>query len=179
MHRTKLTLLIALALCFSASPSWGHQNDVARVIKIAQESSKPNSWQDFRSAAGRFSAAFPGKPDIKNQQDVYVYSANAADEGIFMVTYMDAPSAESTDLFTRIMPAELVRGLGGKITSEKDISIKSNSGKEFAFTTGFGFDQLKAGTGRIYTVDKRVYLIIAVGSEQISQQFLNSFKVTP
>jgi hypothetical protein len=179
MHRTKLSLLIALALCFSASPSWGNQNDITRVTKIAQESSQPNSWKDFRSETGRFSAAFPGEPEIKNQKDVYVYSANAEGEGIFMVVYMDAPTAASTELFTRIIPSELVRGLGGKITSEKEISIKNSSGKEFVFTTGFGFEQLKAGTGRVYTVDKRVYIMIAVGSEQLSKQFLNSFKVTP
>lgn len=179
LYRAKLSLLIALALCFSASPSWGDQNNVARLTQIAQGSNKPNSWQDFRSETGRFSAAFPGKPDIQNKEGAYVYSANAPGEGLFMLTYVDAPSAANTELFTSIMPTELVKGLGGKITSEKDISLQNRSGKEFAFTTGFGFDGLKAGTGRIYTVDKRVYLILAIGPEQISQQFLNSFKVTP
>jgi hypothetical protein len=178
LNKTKLSLLLAVALCLSASPSWGDQNTLAGFTKIAQESSKTNSWQDFRSKTGRFSAAFPGKPTTQNREGAYVYSANNTDEGIFMVTYVDAPNAESTEFLARVMPAEFARGLGGKITSEKDISIQNKSVKEFLFTTGFGFDLLKNGTGRIYTVDKRVYLILAVSPEQLSKQFLNSFKVT-
>jgi hypothetical protein len=177
LNKTKLSILIALTICFSAAPSRGDQRNNVKVIEIAQESSNLNSWQDFQSKTGRFSAIFPGKPDVQNKGGTYVYTANSPGEGIFMITYLDAPSAENTELFTRILPTELVKGLGGKITSEKDIFVQNSSVKEFVFTTGFGFDQLKNGTGHIYTVDKRVYLVISISPEQLSKQFLNSFKV--
>jgi hypothetical protein len=182
LQQVKLALLIAVAIGSSAMPTLGVPNPSAKPQPAPSRSAQPspNNWQSFRSAAGRFSVQLPEQPVVNSEkagtpQATYFFRV-AQPESFYGISYLDASTTEETKTFLKDMPQELVKAIEGKMTKEQDISLQKNPGKAFDFTTGQPGAKAK-GSGRIYAVGKRVYLLFGVGKDQELKQFLNSFNL--
>jgi hypothetical protein len=185
MHQllqAKLALLTAVAIGSSAMPTFGMPNSPAQQKPVPSSSAQPsaNNWQSFRSQEGRFSVQLPEQPVMNSEkagtpQATHFFRV-AQPESFYGISYLDAPTTEDTKIFLREMPKQLVKAIEGKITKEKDISLQQNPGKAFDFTTGQPGAKAR-GSGRIYAVGKRVYLLFGVGKDPDLKQFLNSFNL--
>jgi hypothetical protein len=182
LQQVKLALLIAVAIGSSAMPTFGVPNSPTKPKPAPSSSAQPSSsnWQSFRSVAGRFSVQLPEQPVVNSEkagtpQATYFFRVTQK-ESFYGISYLDAPTAEDTKTFLKDMPQELVKAIEGKMTKEQDISLQKNPGKAFDFTTGQPGAKAK-GSGRIYAVGKRVYLLFGVGRDQELKQFLDSFSL--
>ncbi|MBC7798616.1 MAG: hypothetical protein H7Z37_17230 [Pyrinomonadaceae bacterium] len=164
------------------------------IITVAISCNMTPEFKEFKSEAGRFSINAPG--DMKEQtQDVPSAAGNlkmvthTADLGnrAFLVSYNDYPedvnSIGAQELLDEVQKGA-VGGIGGTITSEKNIEMNGNPGKEYVanivIPKGGGDGVAKS---HIYLVKNRLYqvLVIAKKSEANSSdvdKFLNSFKIT-
>jgi hypothetical protein len=133
------------------------------------------SWQKFRSPAGRFSIVFPVAPTEKSdgESGLRTYLSETSN-GFYMVMYADAASVNEAKQISNALPGEFVKGIKGKITSQKKISLQRNPGQEFRFEADSDGEKV-LGKGRIYQVGKRFYMLVSAAPDQESGKFLNSF----
>jgi hypothetical protein len=182
LQKAKLALLIAVAIGSSALPTFARPNSNSPVKQQpAPISPTPSgTWQSFRSPAGRFAVQLPDQPVMTSEKEgtpeaTYFFRV-VQDESFYGITYLDTATIEGTQPFLKEMPKELVKAIEGTMIQEKDISLQKNPGRSFDFSTGQPGAKAK-GSGRVYTVGKRVYLLFGVGKEQDLQKFLNSFNL--
>jgi hypothetical protein len=133
------------------------------------------SWQKFRSQAGRFSIVFPAAPTEKNdgESGLRTYLSESSN-GFYLVMYADADSVNEAKQISNALPGEFVKGINGKIISQRNIFLKKNPGQEFRFETDSDGEKV-LGKGRIYQVGKRFYMLISAAPDQESGKFFNSF----
>jgi hypothetical protein len=146
--------------------------------------------KDYTSKAGKFSAAFPGKP---KEQEVTAAGATGqsvtleAKGGAYTVTYVDLPDAAADALKTP-EAIELVLGatrdaavtqMKGKVIDDDKIKLDGNVGRDFKVE----LPEKKMMRNRMFIVGKRLYQVMVVGSKEFveadaSEKFLKTFKLT-
>jgi hypothetical protein len=170
-HPSNLALLIALSSF--ATPGFAQTIALKPPVNIGQTA--PSGWKNFRDQPGRFTASFPEIPS-KDSSKEGVYSFAALDsKGSYSISYVDLENPSGGKEMIEAVPSALAEGFGGKITQSRNITIGKNPGREFEFTT----DPKHGGTGigRIYAVDKRIYVLLALGDKPEGKYFVSSFKL--
>jgi hypothetical protein len=146
--------------------------------RSAPSSAKPMKptagWKEFRSTAGKFAVAMPTKPKETAQGGNYTFQSSSTKE-LFILTYSDAEDEATAKKAMKAVPQSLADTLQAKIVRSKDISLRSNAGVEFAFVSNS--DNNSKGTGRVYAVGKRLYILITSSEEQNTQRFFKSFRL--
>lgn len=171
MHTGSLCLAVCLALVIPA--------------RAADE-----KWQTFTSKEGRFSVALPGKPKEETKQattpsgkkkEFRTFTLVSAPDRIYLVNYNDYPEAVVREPKNKETAFDAIRkGLGGKVVSEKKISVGKNKspGRELLIELPMKIFY----RARIFFVGKRLYQTVAMGADEFvrgkkADQFFDSFKV--
>jgi hypothetical protein len=171
-YPANLALLIALSSF--ATPGFAQTIALKPPVSLGQTAA-PSGWKDFRDQPGRFAVSFPKQPskDV-GKEGVYSFGAEGP-KGSYTLSYLDVESAEAAKGGLEGIPGILAKEFGGKVTQSRNVSIGKGAGREFEFTT----DPKYGGSaiGRVYAVDKRVYIMMAFGNKAEAKYFLNSFKL--
>lgn len=144
---------------------------------------------EFVSQAHKFKARFGREPkEVGNvgRTKSTVYSAEAP-TGVLRVSITELPipdddPPERVPLYLKQAQDDLVLAARGTVTSGNTTTLAGkHPGREFA--AKFGGDEPGAMRARIYLVGKRLYQVIAVGTEGFANApaataFLESFMVT-
>jgi hypothetical protein len=141
-------------------------------------SEAPAKWANFRSPTGRFSADFPGKPQVQAKENKYYFFIASDGEKFCMLTYADTETSQDAQDFLPKTARSIVEGNKLTITQTKDISIQNNPGKDFKVKSNDGSSI--AGNARAYLVGKRRYVLIELYKnprDQDNKRFLDSFKL--
>ncbi len=153
----------------------------------------PPVWNEFRSAAGRFSVDFPGVPTehTKHELDgefkiaIHKFVVEATEGGVaFMVNYNDYPAeAELPPLkFTFDELQSTVAGnFNGKPYLHEDIQLDGHAGRKFRFrgeVTGNPVD----GQVLMFLADRRFYQIMVLARpdklvQADATRFIRSFRI--
>lgn len=143
------------------------------------------NWQEFSSTDGKFAVALPGVPEEDTKTDP---SGNinhsftlALDEELYLINYFDFPEsfeADDSEVQTLLdtLPASFAQGASAQLKGDRNITLNGHPGKEFEFA--LANEQAPPGVGRLYLVDRRLYLAIAMTPQtQKAQRFLESFRI--
>ena len=136
------------------------------------------AWKGFTDPEANFKVLFPGVPQIQTgaERNLHVFTVRAEAEA-YGLSYSDySPGSD----WEKVVDAErdsLVGPLGGKVLSEKRVSLDGNPGKWVKFSGKDWSGQLE-----LYFVGQRLYFLQAIaapGSErpQNFAKFLNSFRL--
>jgi hypothetical protein len=166
-------LVLLITLSSFATPGFA-QTIAFKPATTLGQTAAPSGWKDFRDQPGRFSASFPKQPDKDSSKGSNVFAASSS-KGSYVLSYLDAENAEAARGALDGLPGVMAKELGGKVTQSRNISIGKNPGREFEFTTDPKYGG--SGMGRVITVDKRVYIMMALGEKSESRYFLSSFKL--
>lgn len=157
---------------------------------FAQQS--PGEWLTFKSPEGRFSINMPGHPEGSSKEvnsevgKLMLYTFEiGTDSGHFGAAYADYPiaprdAANAAEVLVAVQNGS-VKGINGKILSEKVISFKEYPGREFKASgemNNFKF----VYSARIFIVGQRLYqmvVVTSVGNEDRPDvsKFLTSFDI--
>jgi hypothetical protein len=183
-HSARKTIWAFALVAFSASSTVGWavnsnaQPSPSAPTRSAPSSAKPTKpmagWKEFRSPAGKFAVAMPTKPKETEQAGNHTFQS-ASDKELFILTYSDAEDAATAKKAMKAVPQSLADSLQAKIVRSQDISLRSNAGMEFDFVSNS--DSNSKGTGRVYAVGKRLYILITSSEKQNSQRFFKSFRL--
>ena len=171
---TKTTVLIAAILLLTS------------CFQQAKRKSAQSDWIVFSPKNGGFSVKLPSKPTERSlpqstepgQISSPLYEL--ASEGLnYVITYKDHPFSEDsqTDEFLKRAADAGITGAGGKVTSNKPISLDGYPGREVkGDNAGFLYQS------RVYLVKQRLYLLIVwLPADQTSSEnaakFFESFKL--
>ncbi len=180
LQKATLAILTVATISYSAIPTIGMPNKPA-PSRSAKPAAPTSGWQNFRSPTGRFSVSVPAQPvaSVANKGTAdEIHSFRVQQSGTLLdVSYFEAASPAEAVQMAENMPQAIVKAFGAKMLREEKITIKNNPGKEYEFISTKDGATLK-GTGRIYAVGKRVYLLMGIASqEQDVKQFLSSFNL--
>jgi hypothetical protein len=183
-HSARKTIWAFAIVALSASSTLGWaansnaQPSPSAPTRSAPSSAKPMKptagWKEFRSPAGKFAVAMPTKPKETEQGGNHTFQSSSTKE-LFILTYSDAEDAASAKKAMKAVPQSLAESLQAKIVRSQDISLRSNAGMEFDFVSNS--DSKSKGTGRVYAVGKRLYVLLTSSEEQNSQRFFKSFRL--
>jgi hypothetical protein len=167
---------LALLIALSSFAAPGFAQAVAfKPLTTLGQTATPSGWKDFRDQPGRFAASFPEQPSKETSKEgIYSFAASGS-KGSYSLLYVDLRSAEDARSMLSGLPESLSEGFGGKMTQSQNIRIGKHSGREFDFTTEAKHGG--SGVGRAFSVDKRIYVILALGEKPEAKYFLNSFKL--
>lgn len=154
---------------------------VSKSILLAQ-----SDWQEYSYSTGQFAIQMPDKPTEeaeKNQEDgttSYSYKVENPNH-LYLVQFSNIPGAtalnqkEIAQLLNDV-PGVFVNAAKAKLVKTSNIKIAGSPGREFSFIIG---EAGKVnGTGRVFIVDERMFILVGISPEQGDiQQFLNSFKL--
>ena len=156
------------------------------------ETASTNSWQDYKSSAGKFSVQVPSKPQEQSQEQktnvgtikLHMVIAEASDSGYF-VGYADFPNKIAN-------PADIQKGLGdsvkgsvanlkGVIKSEKEYMLGDVPCRDFEATGKVKATDVSM-KGRFCLAGNRLYQVFALGAaDKIAaadvDRFIKSFKI--
>ena len=180
--------------------------DPTSVAAVAQNPSSSSNWQDYKSATGRFTVTIPGTfnevvaPSKMGSGTVAdVHSFNLATTDVtngFTVNYFDlpaeyasAPSAKLLDslrdgLATSLQIQQPNQGAvtSSKVTSEKQITLGSATGRELEMENGTS----TYARAKIFLQGMRAYHVVAIMQAKdkvnatiqgYAQRFLDSFVI--
>lgn len=156
----------------------------------------PETWKQFSSTDGRFSAVFPGTPVVESR------TVASADGGVpmrsftvrtaveYSVVYVDYPQPlENTErLHTFLANARDsgVKRVNGRLVEDRDESFDGHSGRVYKLEFGGGYVLVS----RFIVVRNRLYIVaattpgknapveVARQSEADASRFLKSFKLS-
>lgn len=156
------------------------------------ETASTNSWQDYKSSAGKFSVQVPSKPQEQSQEQktnvgtikLHMVIAEASDSGYF-VGYADFPNKIAN-------PADIQKGLGdsvkgsvanlkGVIKSEKEYMLGDVPCRDFEASGKVKATDVSM-RGRFCLAGNRLYQVFALGAaDKIAatdvDRFIKSFKI--
>lgn len=207
-------VLFAISACTPSTPVANNTSDPKAASPSSTASEKPSekpkasttpdpkatekltnnaeSWQDYKSSAGKFSVQLPSKPQEQSQDKttnagtikVNSVFAEANDSGYF-VGYADIPSKVSD-------PADVQKGLGnsvkdlstsiqGEIKSEKESLVGDIPCRDFESVGKVKTTDVLM-KGRFCLADNRLYQIFALGAKDKLtvadvDRFITSFKI--
>jgi hypothetical protein len=149
-------------------------------------------FQTYKFAAGRFQAAFPGKPKLQNQPTRVGltgknWSVELADRA-YAVIYCDLPDFLLNEPDAKIQQRldSAVRGIvnvsGGTVTKQSRVWLNGkHPGRDFQIN----MTRPKVGVvrGQMYLVGSRLYQVLLIGTSAAAtsadaDRFLNSFALT-
>lgn len=150
-----------------------------------------DTWKQFTSSEGRFSALFPNYPteEIKTINsaagplDTHIFSANEGDDFFTTVAYVDVPGISIHPVSTQLDAARdgMIKNTQGKLLSEKTISLGDYPGRELVVELLRG-PYVMVVVARVYMVKDRQYSAQVVTlKKSLSKtvwRFLDSFNVT-
>jgi hypothetical protein len=160
------------------------------VLSGAPAENLPSGWRVFTSKEGGFTVALPGKPVESKQRvatatatlDVYLFVADAKDDGAYIVSYSDLPAADVKP-GTEAKRLDLARdgavsNAGGKLRSEKEIKLDGFPGRELDIETEKG-QRIRM---RIVAAKQRLYQAMVMGAPLFTQSkdttlFLDSLRL--
>jgi hypothetical protein len=144
-------------------------------------------WVTFSPKEGNFTVKLPGEPE-ELSQDIggskgAIYGYTEGDAGVYLVGYVDLPEGTVTGDNASEVLDKLVEESGkgeGLVLKSKAITLGKHPGREFIVNVP---EIDGSGKCRIYLVGSRLYLTVAVGTEEFMgnknvDTFLNSFKLT-
>lgn len=149
-------------------------------------------WQDYKSAAGKFSIQLPSKPQEQSQDQttdvgtikLNMVIAEANDSGYF-VGYADFPNKIANPADVQKGLADSVKGsvgnLKGEIKSEKESSLGDVPCRDFEATGKVKTTDVSM-KGRFCLADNRLYQVFALGAKDKLattdvDRFITSFKL--
>jgi hypothetical protein len=156
------------------------------------ETASTNSWQDYKSSAGKFTVQVPSKPQEQSQDQktnvgtikLNMVIAEASNSGYF-VGYADFPNKIAN-------PADIQKGLGdsvkgsvanlkGIIKSEKEYMLGDVPCRDFEATGKVKATDVSM-KGRFCLAGNRLYQVFALGAaDKIAaadiDRFITSFKI--
>jgi outer membrane lipoprotein-sorting protein len=152
----------------------------------------PPAWIEFRSDEGRFSVLMPQKPvseaaSIETMQgrfEQHTFTASHATI-VCMVGYTDLPkqtlAVNGGDAFFDGIRDQFIKEFGGKLESERPLSLEGHAGREIKAHMFKG--QVRV---RLFLVGDRLYSLSAIKldqpadtDEEIFSKFFSSFKLNP
>jgi len=143
------------------------------------------SWNEFSSSEGKFAVSMPGTPKQETETDEDGLTAHSFTvelqnpDSAYLVTYYDVPEvAKATPEQVKELldgtPDAFAKGGNANLTRSQNIILDGNPGREFEFTSTEGF----SGKGRVYLVQQRLFLVVAIAPQtQSIQRFLESFRL--
>lgn len=172
--KTKLMLIFAL---------------LATLMGCQTAPQMPAGWQET-TGDGKFSVYLPGKPQESTKTvttgigplELHLFVLDK-DESRYIVVYNDFPmdlqKAGAVDTVLDSSSKGVVKGFGGKLISEKKITLQGNPGRELKIASASGKRLLRC---RNYVVGSRLYYVeISVPNSEYDSKdtlaFLDSFRV--
>ncbi|HAZ47571.1 MAG TPA: hypothetical protein DDW76_03580 [Cyanobacteria bacterium UBA11369] len=142
-------------------------------------------WKEFSSSEGKFAVSMPGTPKQETETDEDGLTSHSFTvelenpDSAYLVTYYDVPEvAKATPEQIKELldgaPDAFAKGGNANLTRSQNIILDGNPGREFEFTSTEGF----SGKGRVYLVQERLFLVVAIAPQSQSiQRFLDSFRL--
>jgi hypothetical protein len=147
------------------------------------------NWTKYKSAEGRFSIDFPGKPEESTQDDksddgtpfkIHFTSYSPNDDEVYMCGWIDMTSFYPKDKELKVMLEDSRDGATGsmKATNVKTLTTYLGDNPYIEFT--FEADKL-VGKDRIYIINKFQYSVITIFSDKTgirpgADKFIASFR---
>ena len=162
----------------------------ACFLLVGHSRAADEKWQTFTSKQGHFSVALPGKPTEKTEQvaapggkkkELHTLTLAVAADQIYHLNYNDYPKEVIKEDKNKEAAFDTLRkALGGKVLSEKKITVGKNKspGRELLLElTSKNFYR-----ARVFFIDNRLFQVVAMGSEEFARgknadRYLDSFKV--
>jgi hypothetical protein len=147
------------------------------------------AWQEYKNTEGRFRVSFPGTPTRDTipppsrlkagaKPKVISFTAETPD-ATYSVAFEDFGGSETPEQFIDKQGTELTAGRGGKVISEKDVTVGQAKGKEFVVEVP------NRGTAhmRFIVAGRRLYKLTAIGARKAPDpgdvaKFFESFRLT-
>jgi hypothetical protein len=146
-------------------------------------------WQKFTSKEGRFSVLLPGKPMEKTEQvpgpggkkkELHTVLLVLSADKIYHLNYNDYPKEQIKEDKNKETAFDALRkALGGKVLSEKKITVGKNKapGRELLIE----LPSKQFYRSRVFFIGNRLFQVVAMGSEEFARgkdadRFLDSFK---
>jgi hypothetical protein len=187
---TAIVMAVLLVVGGGAAAALYFTGHLTRWVGGPSPSSGPNqpSWQEYTNAEGRFHVLFPGTPTrdtvpppsrlkAGSKPRVVSFTAGTPD-ATYSVALEDFGGSESPEQFIEKQRAELSAGHGGKLVSEKDVTVGQYKGKEFVVEVP------NRGTAhmRFIVAERRLYKLMATGARTAPDQgevsrFFGSFGI--
>jgi len=209
-------VLFAVSACTTATPVADNATPTKSALPTANATEKPpekpkdvttpevktgdkpeptssaNGWQDYKSAAGKFTVEVPSKPQEQSQEQktnvgtiqLNMVIAEASDSGYF-IGYADFPNKIAN-------PADVQKGLGdsvkgsvanlkGVIKSEKEYMLGDVPCRDFEASGKVQTTDVSM-KGRFCLAGNRLYQVFALGAaDKIAaadvDRFIKSFKI--
>jgi hypothetical protein len=209
-------VLFAVSACTTATPVADNATPAKSALPTANATEKPpekpkdgttpevktgdkpeptssaNGWQDYKSAAGKFTVEVPSKPQEQSQEQktnvgtiqLNMVIAEASDSGYF-IGYADFPNKIAN-------PADVQKGLGdsvkgsvanlkGVIKSEKEYMLGDVPCRDFEASGKVQTTDVSM-KGRFCLAGNRLYQVFALGAaDKIAaadvDRFIKSFKI--
>lgn len=152
--------------------------------------SEPLSWRDFRQPEYGFTVRMPREPKKETVQvnpndprlDMHNWLAIGENGLVYSVAFQQLLAVPENDYNARAFIEKLrdglVKGMGGKIVSERQVTYNGHPGRDFKITS----DKIE-GFGRLYLVGARAYILCIIsGVEGVNRKtaddYFNSLVVT-
>lgn len=152
-----------------------------------------DEWKPFSPKNGKFTIKMPGTPNNQFIQDINYEGGKSklyfflleldSGNGAYGISYNDYLIDKIDDnVIKRALDLGrdgVVRGFKGKLIASKDIKFDNTyQGRDFTFEFGDG----KRGREKMFLIDKRLYQIVVLGSEEMvkskdADKFFDSFKI--
>ncbi len=196
MKKKAFFISIFLAL-FLAFPWWGYAfaENLSKKpsVTLSGKISKDETWKQFTSSEGRFSALFPSNPKEEVETvdsaigplNIHFFLSEK-ENSWFAVSYSDYPyvAIQAVDVSELLDGARdgMVANVRGKLISEKPISLGNYPGRELVVEVSKG-PFVFVTIARVYIVKNRHYSVQVVILKKLSSsktvwEFLDSFSVT-
>ena len=145
--------------------------------------SEPLLWRDFRQPDYGFTVRMPREPKKETVKvnpndprlDMHNWLAIGENGLVYLVAFQQLLAVPENDYNTRIyienLRDGLVKGIGGKIVSERQIAYNGHPGREFKITS-----EKVEGFGRLYLIGSRVFILCIIsGVEEVDRKAADDY----
>ncbi|MBE9130235.1 MULTISPECIES: hypothetical protein [unclassified Coleofasciculus] len=142
----------------------------SQPIQIAQ-----SVWKPFSYTEGGFRILLPGTPDEQRRTidtprggiPMRIFSVLRGNEALYGVAYADlpangVPNSRNVNEFLRGEAASFAEGFGGRLLSQRTISLGGFPGREFRVQLSDG----RIGIGKSYIVNERFYQVFVLTGQE-------------
>jgi hypothetical protein len=186
---------LPIFLTLLTAPLWLSTTALAQIPVKSQQTPpvllSQSDWREFSSTEGKFAVSLPGTPKRETEKNddgtlSYMFTLEVEEPAsAYLVSYSDIPDVEllNPEGIKKVLDdaiSEFAKGGNATVQGQKEVSLGGNPGREFDFTSTEGF----SGKGRLYVVQKRMYIVVAIAPEinsspqtQNAQRFLESFRL--
>jgi hypothetical protein len=182
-------IVLVVVLVFGAGAAALYFSGIVGHHGPVSNTGSPNqaSWQEYTNAEGRFSVLFPGTPTrdtipppsrLKGGKPRVVSYTVDTPSATYSVALEDFDGKETPDQFIGKQRSDLSAGRGGKLVSEKDVTVDTNRGKDFVVEV----PNRGAAHIRFVAAGRRLYKLMVVGTGKPPDshdvaKFFDSFRI--